>query len=97
MLGLLAAGLLGACAEGQHDPPVSIVAGHAGASVGAVFDGEIGKDVIGERERHLLQRLGSPAARERDCLRYAMVGRPRGAWNLCLERGRVARAWADWP
>ncbi|MEA2364157.1 MAG: hypothetical protein QOD71_3302 [Thermoleophilaceae bacterium] len=59
---------------------------------GAVVDGEIGEDVIGERESDLRRRLGAPAARRGSCLFYQQVGRPRGGWELCLRHGRVSRA-----
>lgn len=72
------------------------VSPHLYRRAGAVFAGEIGADVIGEREKHLLRRLGAPAARHGSCLRYGQVGRAGDAWELCLERGRVARARGLW-
>jgi hypothetical protein len=61
---------------------------------GAVFAGDIGEDVIGDRRPDLLRRLGAPAAHHGSCLYYEVVGGVPSAWVLCLEGGRVARAFA---
>jgi hypothetical protein len=57
-----------------------------------VLAGDVGADVVGTRERGLLERLGPPARRRRRCLIYEEVGRIGPAWELCAHDGRVTSA-----
>jgi hypothetical protein len=55
---------------------------------GAVFDDEIGENILLRSDDEIVRRFGAPAAvrteHGRRCAYYEVVGRPRQDWRFCF-------------
>jgi hypothetical protein len=76
----------------KTDPaPYEPSAEHARRPPGAVYDDEIGEDVVGTPYSRIIEVFGPPLAQRGPCVYYRIVGRRR-AWRFCFEDGVMESA-----
>jgi hypothetical protein len=67
---------------------------------GAVFNDEIGENIVTLNYRQIVRRFGPPAARKGSCAYYELVGYANRGWMFCFEpdgRMRSAGGFAHRP
>ena len=66
---------------------------HATRPHGAIFNDEVGKNIIGTPYRRVIEVFGPPLRRDGNCIRYRLVGEPGSAWEFCFSFGRMKSAY----
>lgn len=78
---------------GQYVPS----AYHATRPVGAIYNDEIGENVVGTRYRRVIEVFGPPYIRRPPCVYYRQVGDPGSSWRFCFADGRMESATGNVP
>ena len=78
---------------GRYEPS----AYHATRPVGAIYNDEIGEDIVGETPyRRVVEVFGPPLVRRPPCVFYRQVGDPGRHWRFCFdEQRRMESAMAN--
>ncbi|HEX8204627.1 MAG TPA: hypothetical protein VF587_01065 [Solirubrobacteraceae bacterium] len=74
-----------------HEPARYTPGGHhATRPPGAIFNDEVGEDIVGLRTpyRRVVQVFGPPAVRRWPCVLYRQVGERRRYWRFCFDAER---------
>ena len=58
----------------------------------AIYDDEVGENIVGTPYRRVVEVFGPPFLRRRPCVYYRQVGDPGRYWRFCFEDGRMRSA-----
>ena len=55
---------------------------------GAIYDDEVGENIVGTSYRRVVEVFGPPFLRRRPCVYYRQVGDPGRYWRFCFDDQR---------